>query len=330
MKLNARKGNAALALAAVVCSLAMDAFSAKILTGETTTLFSNVAKDPEEVYELSNENIAATSNVIVTVEATVSFDALTDRAILQETNDMIGALAATTNTSGTAVWLASDGDGWVELSGHTPATNTAYVIKTELDLGAKKLRHYVKASGVAEFTALGGGSWLDASSGDSALSRIVAFGDFTSITFGGKCQASSEVDVSGAGNISFDPTALAALGVDTDGKTAEQIASSLEADGSNGIARWKNYVLGLSTTDPTAKPYVAPVQNADPAKLTFSLGGVSVNESSGATVKYAVGEVNSPLSDFTPSSWTDPEETIQLDVPSGVKYYRIKVQITTP
>ena len=321
MKVKTSRTNAALALAAVVCSLAMDAFSAKILTGGTSTLFSTVAKEPEEVYELSNENIAATSNVIVTVEATVSFDALTDRAILQETNDMIGALAATTNTSGTAVWLASDGSGWVVLSGPAPATNTKYTVKTELDLGAKKLRHSVK-SGEGEFSALC--DWLPAATNSPVLSSIVAFGDFESITLNGEHQAFSEVDVTGAGNLSFDPDALTGIGITGD---AAAVEPALNANGSNGIANWVNYVLGIST-NATAKPYIAPVQNADPENLTFSLGGVSVNASSGATVKYAVGEVDSPSSNFTPSSWANPDETIQLKVPSGVKYYRMKVQIT--
>ena len=305
------------------------ASAAKLITTGTTELFSSVEKASDEAYTLDAEDVAATSNLVVTVVSAVDpFATLADSSKLDELagSGYIGAIAATTNrSSGAVAWMATANGAWVELSGPAPATNIAYTVKTELDLGAKKLRHSVKASGASDFTALG--DWLPANVGNPALTNILAVGDFDIATLSGTCSNSTDIAVTGAGSIAFDPDALAGVGITGD---AAAVESALNAKGANGIAKWQNYVLGISTTDPNAKPYAAPVQNADPSNLTFSLGGVDVNASSGATVKYAVGEVDSPSSDFAPSSWVNPDEAIQLEVPSGVKYYRMKVKIDTP
>ena len=314
-------------LLAIGLALAMPiaASAAKLITDGTTELFSTNVNSGV-VCLLEADKSPATSNLIVTVESTAQFEDFADSSDLNLgvdiASDYIGAIVAMTNANGDAVWMASDGSGWVELSGHTPETNTEYTVKTELDLGAKKLRHLVK-SGEGEFSALC--DWLPAATNSPVLSSIVAFGDFESITLNGKRQTFSEVAITGAGNLSFNPTHLRKVGI------TGNFATALNATGANGLTNWVNYVLGINTTQANAKPYTAPVQNADPAKLTFSLGGVDVNASSGATVKYAVGAVDSPsVDDFTPSSWVNPDEAIQLEVPSGVKYYRMKVKIETP
>ena len=318
-----------LALAAPIVASA-----AKLITDGETTLFSSVEKTAGEVYTLETGATAATSNLVVTVESAVApFATFADSSELGELagSGYIGAIAATTNTSGTAKWVASSGSDWVVLSGHTPATNTAYTVKTELDFGAKKLRHSVK-SGAGAYTTLyktTSGDWLTANVGKPALSSILAWGDFNTATLSGSCPASSNIAVADAGSISFEPDALSTIGITGD---AAAIASALNADGSNGLKNWQNYVLGISTAQANAKPYAAPVQNADSAKLTFSLGGVNVNASSGATVKYGVQVADSPTS-FSdgPSEWKDPSETVEMSADSsGVKYYRVKVQITTP
>ena len=324
-----------LALAAPIAASA-----AKLVTGgDPTALFSGQSVKPGQTYELASGS-AATSNLIVTVESTVQFASFADRDELAATagDDYIGAIVATTNDTGAGAWFANDGASWVKLSDLTPATDTVYVVKTELDLATKKLRHSVKKkSGDGDFTALyktTSGDWLPANTGKPALSSIMANGKFETVTLSGRCPASSNIAVAGAGSIAFEPTALAAIGVNTDGKTDVEIASSLAGKGSNGIANWQNYVLGLRTDDANAKPYTAPVQNADSSKLTFSLGGVDVNASSGATVRYGVQVADSPTSfrEGDPDSdWVDSGETVEMTAePSGVKYYRIKVKIDAP
>ena len=314
------------------------ASAAKLITTGTTELFSSVEKASGEVYTLDAEDVAATSNLVVTVVSAVDpFATLADSSKLDELagSGYIGAIAATTNrSSGAVAWMATANGAWVELSGPAPATNTAYTVKTELDLGAKKLRHSVKKASEAEgdFTVLG--DWLPANVGNPALTNILAVGDFDTAILTGTCPNATNIAVAGAGSIAFYPNELKAIGMDTDGKTYEQIASSLADDGLNGIAKWQNYVLGISTTDPNAKPYAAPVQNADPSNLTFSLGGVNVNASSGATVQYGVQVGTDPASptSFTgPTSWVNPGETVEMTADTAnVKYYRVKVKIDTP
>ena len=335
MKTKTNKVNIALPIAAIVCALAVDAFAAKLVTdGEPTELFSGVSVDSGEVYALDADKSAATSNLVVTVESVAEFASFADPRELDDNagSDYIGAIAATTNASGVAIWKASDGSDWVELLDHTPTTNTEYVVKTELDLGSKKLRHSVKASGADDFTVLRTvlGDWLSATTNKPALTSVQACGNFDTATLSGRSPASSDIDVDGAGSIAFEPSALE--GIDITGDT-DAITSALNTDGANGIKNWQNYVLGLSTTEASAKPYTAPVQNADPEQLTFSLGGVSVNERSGATVKYAVGAADSPSADFTSYSWSEwskPDKEVPMKVPSGVKYYRVKIRIDTP
>ena len=144
---------------------------------------------------------------------------------------------------------------------------------------------------------------------------------------------SGAIAIAGGGTFNIDLTGLGSIGIETTDKSAAEIRASLEASGENGIENWKNYVLGLSTTNAAAKPFAAPVQNADPAKLTFSLCGVSVNASSGATVKYGVQVADSPTSFDSASDpdWVDSDATVEMTADSsGVKYYRIKVRIETP
>ena len=313
------------------------ASAAKLITGgeATTNLFSSVKKASDEVYTLDAEDVAVTSNLVVTVVSAVDpLATLADSSKLDELagSGYIGAIAATTNTSSGAVaWMATANGAWVELSGSAPATNTAYTVKTELDLGAKKLRHSVMASGASKYTTLYKtmpGDWLPANVGNPALTNILAVGDFDTATLSGTCQASSDIAVTGAGSISFDPAALEAIGITSD------VEAALNAKGANGITNWVNYVLGISTTQANAKPYTAPVQNAESSKLTFSLGGVNVNASSGATVQYGVQVGTDPASptSFTgPTSWVNPGESVELTADTAnVKYYRVKVKIDTP
>ena len=310
------------------------ASAAKLITPGTTELFSSVKKASGEVYTLDAEDVAATSNLVVTVVSAVeAFATFADSSKLSTLagSGYIGAIAATTNrSSGAVAWMATANGAWVELSGSAPATNTAYTVKTELDLGAKKLRHSVKKASEAEgdFTVLG--DWLPANVGNPALTNILAVGDFDTATLSGTCSNSTDIAVTGAGSIAFDPDALAGVGITGD---AAAVESALNAKGANGIANWQNYVLGIST-NATAKPYTAPVQNAESSKLTFSLGGVNVNASSGATVQYGVQVGTDPASptSFTgPTSWVNPGESVEMDADSsGVKYYRVKLKIDTP
>ena len=125
---------------------------------------------------------------------------------------------------------------------------------------------------------------------------------------------------------------LAAVGVETAGRTPSQIAEDLKADGANGIPKWQSYVLGLDTTVATALPYADIAKDGEMVEV--SLGGVEVNESSGATVTYRVYEVEE-LADFPDggieSEAVDPDETVLVPTSdSDAKFFRIKITIELP
>ena len=138
--------------------------------------------------------------------------------------------------------------------------------------------------------------------------------------------------ISGAGNIQIDSSAMEDLGIKPNTMTPAEIAAELTKPELNGIEKWANYVLGITGTDPTKKPFAAPVQNSSSDKLTFSLGGVNVKEGTGATVSYSVEQLESP--DAEPGSGdtqtTNESSTVEFAVPESVKYYRVKVTITLP
>lgn len=99
-------------------------------------------------------------------------------------------------------------------------------------------------------------------------------------------------------------------------------------DGANGLKNWVNYLLGLSTT----KPYVAPVQNDDPYTLTFELGGVHVlgQDVTGAKVTYTVEMRSSTSGEWQTAvhnEYKSDGAQFDVEVPTGVKYYRIKIKI---
>jgi len=116
--------------------------------------------------------------------------------------------------------------------------------------------------------------------GDFALAGVTLDGD------GNVVVASGFSSIPNVGRINISLAQVAALGVDTSGKSPAQIAEALAANGENGIPLWESYVLGLDSGDATAKPKASIVMNGDNVELV--LVGIDVNKSAGATVTYKV------------------------------------------
>ena len=315
---------------AMVCALPVIAKAARVVTGETTSILDFTNETGYAVCEISAE----TASRLVRVDAATSFASLSGRADLDDLTLSIGSIAASTNASGGATWMASDGSRWVEMTGGTPAINTDYVVRTEIDLSDKTLRHSVKSSGAGEFSPLSYGTtnWLSFVTSPSSLSGITAMGDFTNIVLKAEIEVSDTFEISGGGNIVIDlqndsvTSALAAIGITT------SVATALNGTGANQLPNWQNYYFGIHTNS-VVKPFTAPVQNEEADKLTFSLGGVNVPSGIGATVKYGVQQADSPAgldAAGEPAFWSGPDSPITLDAPDGVKYYRVKICIETP
>ena len=137
--------------------------------------------------------------------------------------------------------------------------------------------------------------------------------------------------IAGAGTIRVNFTDLARVGIETAGLTPAQIAEDLQSTGANGIPKWESYVLGLDVTDATALPFADIAAGATADKVSVSLGGVSVNETAGATVTYRVLEVRdlSDLSDTSPvgAASVAPDESVSINAASNAQFFRILVTI---
>ena len=124
---------------------------------------------------------------------------------------------------------------------------------------------------------------------------------------------------------------LAAIGIETDGRTPTQIAADLLAVGANGLPKWQSYVLGLDVTDATALPYADIALGDTDDEVSLSLRGVSVNESAGATVSYQVYEakdLSDPEQDVAVGNPAASGEPVAVEMDgSGAQFFRLKVII---
>ena len=134
--------------------------------------------------------------------------------------------------------------------------------------------------------------------------------------------------IAGEGALRVTFANLARVGIETEGRTPAQIAEDLRADGANGIPKWQSYVLGLNATAlPFANIAMGPADN----EVSLSLGGVSVNESSGATVSYqayAVRDLSDAEQDEAVGSPAAPGEPVVLPADgSGAQLFRLRVSL---
>ena len=128
--------------------------------------------------------------------------------------------------------------------------------------------------------------------------------------------------------------ALAELGVDLE--EGETIAEALAKHWGNDLTAWQNIVLGISKDDATAGklPFVAPVQNAEPGQLSFSVGNYTPNNNLvGKTAKFTVYEVDENGNEVETEGKLVSEETDlgkSATIPTtgidGVRYFKIRIK----
>ena len=113
------------------------------------------------------------------------------------------------------------------------------------------------------------------------------------------------------------------------------VSEALSQKCENGLYAWQNMILGIAPNAcENVKPYVAPVQNSMPTKLSFRLGNCRATDIfADITTQYQVYEVNpngSPvegpgaLNSGDPASIGD-EVSIDLSGLTSVRYFRIKI-----
>ena len=96
----------------------------------------------------------------------------------------------------------------------------------------------------------------------------------------------------------------------------------------NGIGSYDSYALGLDPTSAASKPVLDAAQNASAENVSFKVANVVPNtEVADVTMKL----VTMDAPDATTGTETPiaAGEGVQIDLPSGVRYYKVKISIKT-
>lgn len=205
---------------------------------------------------------------------------------------------------------------WVKMTGATPEEDDACNITIEFKNG------YVRYAVGGTWLPNVANSWITNAQNFAAITRVglAGFGQFGEVA--GLTFEEFEITIDPE-----DSAFVAKYGLDITGESdATAVKAALDAVGDNGYPKWQSIVLGLK--DSASQPYIAPVQNTDPNKVTLSLGGVSPEEDYNVT--YEVETYNS-LGGVRQATTGTINAGSTVDVTpdnSAVKYYKIKIKIT--
>ena len=113
------------------------------------------------------------------------------------------------------------------------------------------------------------------------------------------------------------------------------VSEALSQKCENGLYAWQNMILGINPNEcENVKPYVAPVQNSTPGKLSFRIGNCRETDIfNDMAAKYFVYEVysdGSPVEGSGALNSGEPaligdEVSIDLSGLTSVRYFRIKI-----
>lgn len=268
------------------------------------------------------DGYAVTADVSVVIHASLP-SAPTNITVATVSIPPKGSICAAYDNNGDAKWYGLQKAGntydWVELNGLEPPTEGSHTLVTEFDDKGEEVhnvRYWVDGNS---------SGWLT-SGHKNALTKVGldGSGSYTKVVGLLVNAWSTTID---SVPISINKAMLATMGINTANTTPAEIVKALKAEQVNGIAAWANYVLGIDGTNEDNKPFAAPVQNSKSDKLTFKLGGVKPVAGTGATVTYGVAVVDSPSETGEPTKYVDVGDSIELNVPTTVKYYRIKTKI---
>lgn len=233
-----------------------------------------------------------------------------------------GALRAGVDGTDTNWYGWCDG-AWRKLTGDTPTG--ACDVRMEFSNSVARVRYAVKSGNSADYAVLtdeSGESWFAMSSGGSVVNvDFYGNGKTTGMTF----------TQTGTVTLPYDQDDLVEKGIVSAGDSPEVVAKKMNEPQANRIRAWENLVLGLNGNVETSIPVVRPVQSTETDRVKLSLGGVTIDKTSDAVVKYRVHAYNADHTECgTPSEFAEAENTILSPLPeSGVRYYQLEV-VTTP
>lgn len=285
------------------------------------------------------------------------------KSTVEITVDYTQAFAETAQYDNAQSALALTSDGWQCLAGGTwtaianDNVSTAagvYATRAEFDYtgAAGKVRFSVKQNDVWYVMKNGETEWFNLAGsavrlngtsfvGSGKISAIAAIYTSTDpippAINGGVITLAGSTDVKlndvNAGEYTISSTAGKKFSMkwsDVDGKYAKIENGNLKVISgtpANGIGSYDSYALGLDPTSATSKPVLDAAQNASAEHVSFKVANVVPNtEVADVTMKLV--ETETPSADTgTEHEFTNGEAT--FDLPSGVRYYKVKISIKT-
>lgn len=297
-------------------------------------------------------NSESAANAKSTVEISVDYtEAFAETAVYDNAQS---ALALTSEG-----WKCLAGGSWTAITNDNVSTAAGeYATRAEFDYTANpgKVRFSVK-QGSCEWYVMsavdGGATWftLAGSATKLAGTSFVGSGKIAAIAAtysstdpipptvdGSAITLAGSTDVKlqnvATGEYTINSTAGKKFSMkwsDADGKYAKIDGGKLKVISGtpeNGIGSYDSYALGLDPESATSKPVLDSAQNAAADKLTMKVANVVPNAD--------VADVSMKLVTMdTPDATTGAEtpiaagEGVQIDLPTGVKYYKVKISIKT-
>ena len=308
-----------------------------------------VAKD-DSLPAAVTPNSESAANAKSTVEITVDYtEAFAETAVYGNAQS---ALALTSEG-----WKCLAGGVWTAIANVNVSTEAGvYATRAEFDytVNPGKVRFSVKknedwyvmsavSGGDTWFTLSGEATKLNGTSfvGSGKVSAIAATYSSTDpipptvkdgvITLAGSTDVKlKDVD---AGDYTISSTAGKKFSMkwsDADGKYAKIDGGKLKVISgtpANGIGSYNSYALGLDPGSAASKPVLDSAQNADGANMTLKVPNVKPNAEV-AEVSMKVVETAEPAGD-SGTEYALENGTATIPLPTGVKYYKVKISIKT-
>lgn len=312
---------------------------------------SIVAKDdslPAVVTPTSESAANAKSTVDIAVDYTEAF------AETAQYDNAQSALALTSEG-----WKCLNDGDWVAITNDNVSTAAGvYATRAEFDYTGEngKVSFSVKQGdglwnkmaavdgGATEFQLAGTSNKLNGTSfvGSGKISAIAATytstGPIPPTVDGSEITLAGSTDVKlndvNAGEYTISSTAGKKFSMkwsDADGKYAKIENGKLKVIGgtpANGIGSYDSYALGLDPESATSKPVLDSVQNAATDKLTMKVANV-VPKTEVADVTMKLVTMDAPDATTGTETPIAAGDGVQIDLPSGVKYYKVKISIKT-
>ena len=281
---------------------------------------------------------------------------------LPSVDSLTGAKTAicvcTNGVDSTAYWWALVSTTWVNLNEQAVVDNE-YEIVLDSDTTAHKIRYLARniTKSESDFTTIL--DWVENSASSEVITQISFAGATTIAGFAGKNYVQGYeyngtiydniADAAGAassgtgdfvipvstGSVTVAAATIPASWISSNGSGDNLAAKvqNLDATGSNGIAYWQSYVLGLTPSDARSKPVVQPEQDNSTDGVSFSMGNVDFKSTAGVPVKYRVKAFSDSACTSHvgngDSALASPGENATAPLPPsnvGVRYYKMEIQ----